>query len=75
MLPHTISLDEYCDRYQINADDQRVLVELGYEPGDNGIKELDKEVWDAVKVTPLAKGRILRQHTAFIKDVIAGLWN
>ncbi|KAJ7868716.1 hypothetical protein B0H14DRAFT_3441023 [Mycena olivaceomarginata] len=75
VLPCTISLDEYCDRYQINADDRRVLVELGYEPGDNGIKELDKEVWDAVKVTPLAKGRILRQHTAFIKDVIAGLWN
>ncbi|KAJ7818994.1 hypothetical protein B0H14DRAFT_3473441 [Mycena olivaceomarginata] len=68
VLPRTISLDEYCDCYQINADDRHVLVELGYEPGDNGIK-------DAAKVTLLAKGQILRQHTAFIKDVIAGLWN
>ncbi|KAF7346902.1 putative proline-rich protein [Mycena venus] len=73
VLPRAISLDEYCDHYQINADDRRVLVELGYEPSDDGIKELEKEVWDATKVTPLAKGLILHQH--FIKDVIAGLWN
>lgn len=75
VLPRVIHLNEYFERYQINADDRRVLTELGYKPGDDGIKVLDKETWDSVRVAPLAKGRILRQHNAFMKDVIAGLWN
>ncbi|KAJ7622764.1 hypothetical protein DFH06DRAFT_1143097 [Mycena polygramma] len=75
VLPRTIILDEYCERYQLNADDRRVLTALGYEPGDDGIKALGKEEWDEAKVAPLAKGRILRQHGAFLKDVVAGLWD
>jgi hypothetical protein len=70
-----ITLDEYFDRYQINTDDGRVLTGLGYEAGDDGIKALDKETWDTVKAALLMKGRILRQHAAFLKDVLAGSWN
>ncbi|KAJ7790902.1 hypothetical protein B0H14DRAFT_3568412 [Mycena olivaceomarginata] len=49
VLPRVITLDEYCVRYQVNEDDRHVLAELGYEPGDNGLKTLDKETWEAVK--------------------------
>ncbi|KAJ7362614.1 hypothetical protein DFH08DRAFT_1073694 [Mycena albidolilacea] len=38
VLPRVITLDEYCVRYQVNEDDRRVLAELGYEPGDNGLQ-------------------------------------
>ncbi|KAK7038436.1 putative proline-rich protein [Favolaschia claudopus] len=74
-LPRRVSLEEYCERYQIAAEDRRVLGELGYEPGDSGLTGLEKEVWDGVKALPLAKNRILRQHASFVKDVVAGLWN
>ncbi|KAJ7100548.1 hypothetical protein C8R44DRAFT_747582 [Mycena epipterygia] len=45
-LPREISLDEYFDRYKIDSEDQHVLKELGYVPGDEGIEELPKEVWE-----------------------------
>jgi hypothetical protein len=70
-----ITLDEYCVRYQVNEDDRCILAKLGYEPGDNGLKTLDKETWEAVKVLPLAKGRILCQHDTFLKDIRAGFWD
>lgn len=73
VLPREISLDEYFDRYKVDLDDQRVLKELGYVPGDEGIQELSKEIWDTTKVLPLPKGRILRQHAKFVKDVKHGL--
>lgn len=75
VLPREISLDEYFDRYKIDSEDQRVLKELGYVPGDEGIEELPKEVWEMTKVLPLPKGRILRQHAKFVKDVKDGLWD
>lgn len=75
MLPRDISLEEYCDRYHVSPEDRRVLTELGYIPGDDGIKQLEKEEWEASRVLPLAKGRILRQHDAFLKDVSRGLWD
>jgi hypothetical protein len=65
VLPHVITLDEYCIRYQVNEDDRRVLAKLGYEPGDNGLKTLDKETWEAVKVLPLTKGRIYASMAHF----------
>ncbi|KAJ7842585.1 hypothetical protein B0H13DRAFT_2365161 [Mycena leptocephala] len=73
-LPREITLDEYCERYKLSADDHRVLSELGYVPGDDGIKELDTAMWEVTRVLPLAKARILRQHAAFLKDVTNGLW-
>jgi hypothetical protein len=74
-LPRKISLDEYCERYKINAEDRRVLTTLGYVPGDEGIKDLDAASWEATKVLPMAKARILRQHVSFLKDVAEGRWN
>ncbi|KAJ7858265.1 hypothetical protein B0H14DRAFT_3447395 [Mycena olivaceomarginata] len=74
-LPREISLDEYCERYKVNPEDRRVLTEIGYIPGDNGIKDLDVDAWATTKVLALAKARILRQHTAFLKDVANGLWD
>ncbi|KAJ7037749.1 hypothetical protein C8F04DRAFT_1256631 [Mycena alexandri] len=74
-LPREISLDEYCERYKVTAEDHRVLTEIGYIPGDDGIKDLHDDAWTATKVLPLAKGRILRQHVMFLKDVRNGLWN
>jgi hypothetical protein len=73
-LPREITLDEYCERYKLSADDRRVLSELGYVPGDDGIKELDATMWEVTRVLPLAKARILRQHAAFLRDVTNGLW-
>jgi hypothetical protein len=74
-LPREIPLDEYCERYKVNPEDRRVLTEIGYIPGDNGIKDLDVDAWATTKVLALAKVRILRQHTAFLKDVANGLWD
>ncbi|KAJ7716062.1 hypothetical protein B0H16DRAFT_1476962 [Mycena metata] len=74
-LPREISLEEYCKHYKINGDDRRVMNEIGYIPGDNGIKDLDANAWAATKVLPLAKGHILCQHAVFLKDVRNGLWN
>ncbi|KAJ7438218.1 hypothetical protein B0H11DRAFT_2358896 [Mycena galericulata] len=73
-LPRGIVLEEYFERYNVNMEDRRVLTELGYIPGDDGITDLDDKSWEATKVLPLAKGRILRQHGAFLKDVVNGLW-
>ncbi|KAJ7671819.1 hypothetical protein B0H14DRAFT_3909352 [Mycena olivaceomarginata] len=47
---------------------RRVLTEIGYIPGDNGIKDLDADAWATTKVLALAKARISRQHTAFMKE-------
>jgi hypothetical protein len=74
-LPREISLDEYCERYKVNPVDRRVLTEIRYIPGDNGIKDLDADAWATTKVLALAKARILRQHTAFLKDIANGLWD
>ncbi|KAJ7906355.1 hypothetical protein B0H13DRAFT_2333561 [Mycena leptocephala] len=74
-LPRAVSLDEYCERYQIPMEDRRVLTKLGYEPGDVGLKELDKDAWEAAKALPLVRSRILRQHANFMKDVVAGRWS
>ncbi|KAJ7885276.1 hypothetical protein B0H14DRAFT_3128172 [Mycena olivaceomarginata] len=49
-------------------EDRRVLTEIGYIPGDNGIKDLDADAWATTKVLALAKARISRQHTAFLKE-------
>jgi hypothetical protein len=67
-LPREISLDKYCERYKVNPEDRRVLTEIGYIPGDNGIKDLDADAWATTKVLALAKARISRQHTAFLKE-------
>ncbi|KAJ6536046.1 hypothetical protein B0H19DRAFT_1079579 [Mycena capillaripes] len=61
-LPREISLEEYFERYKLNAEDRRVLSELGYVPGDEGIKNLDTASWQARKVLLLAKARILPQR-------------
>ncbi|KAJ6568837.1 hypothetical protein B0H19DRAFT_1373283 [Mycena capillaripes] len=74
-LPRDISLEEYFERYKLNPDDRRILIELGYVPGHDGIKDLDAATWEVTKVAPLAKARILRQHGTFLKDVEKGLWN
>ncbi|KAJ7850602.1 hypothetical protein B0H13DRAFT_1905584 [Mycena leptocephala] len=73
-LPREILLEEYFERYKLNAEDRRVLTELGYVPSDEGIKDLDAAAWQATKVLPLAKARILRQHAAFLKDITERLW-
>ncbi|KAK7020818.1 putative proline-rich protein [Favolaschia claudopus] len=74
-LPRDITLDEYCERYKLAADIRQVLEELGYIPGDDGLLELDDEAWRSAKVPPLMKGRLIRQHRAFLKDVSNGLWD
>ncbi|KAJ6595384.1 hypothetical protein B0H10DRAFT_1960468 [Mycena sp. CBHHK59/15] len=58
VLPHDILLEEYFDQYHITPQDHRVLTELDYASGDNGIKELEKDIWEATRVFPLAKRRI-----------------
>ncbi|KAJ7629155.1 hypothetical protein DFH06DRAFT_1338435 [Mycena polygramma] len=35
-LPRDISLQEFSERYKLNTEDQRMLSELGYIPGDDG---------------------------------------
>ncbi|KAJ6531364.1 hypothetical protein DFH09DRAFT_1370535 [Mycena vulgaris] len=74
-LPRDISIEEYFDRYKTTPDDRRVLSELGYIPGDSGIDDLTDSDWKATKVSPLARGRILRQHAAFLDDVSKGKWD
>ncbi|KAJ7452598.1 hypothetical protein FB451DRAFT_1409284 [Mycena latifolia] len=75
ILPRDIDLDEYCAHYNIKSEDRHIYEELGYVPGDDEINHLTEVVWEATKVLPLAKTRILRQHTKFMKDVSDGLWN
>jgi hypothetical protein len=70
-----MSPDKYFDRYKLNAEDRRVLIELGYVPSDHGIRELGDDVWQATKVLPLAKAQFLCQHTAFLGDASKGLWD
>jgi hypothetical protein len=75
VLPREISLEEYCNRYKLVEEDHRVLTELGYMPGDEGINDLDAASWQGTRVLPLAKSRILRQHQSFLKDAANGLWD
>ncbi|KAJ6454364.1 hypothetical protein C8R45DRAFT_1189504 [Mycena sanguinolenta] len=74
-LPRVITLQEFFERYKVIEDDQRILVELGYIPGDDGITDVDAATWESVKVAPLARGRILRLHSIFLKDIEKGLWD
>ncbi|KAJ6496436.1 hypothetical protein C8R45DRAFT_1132656 [Mycena sanguinolenta] len=74
-LPRVITLQEFFERYKVIEDDQRILVELGYIPGDDSITDVDAATWESVKAAPLARGRILRLHGIFLKDIEKGLWD
>ncbi|KAJ7712717.1 hypothetical protein DFH07DRAFT_1019376 [Mycena maculata] len=74
-LPRIILLEEFLQRYKLNMEDQRVLSELGYVPGDDAIDQLDTVTWEGTRVLPLTKARILRYHKTFLKDIAQGLWN
>ncbi|KAJ7185986.1 hypothetical protein C8R46DRAFT_1025906 [Mycena filopes] len=69
-----VSLAEFCAHYEIPQYFER-LEKLEYEPGDNGIKSLEREDWQNVAgFSRLAWEKVLLKHKTFIADVCAGLW-
>ena len=74
-LPRKITLDEFCQRYEISAQDQAKLATLDVVPGDHdALCGLEREDWAAVGFAKLAWDRFLKKHMQFMEDVRDGLW-
>jgi hypothetical protein len=75
ILPRKVSLEEFCQRYDVSAQDQAKLVILDVVPGDHdALLGLEREDWAAAGFAKLAWGRFLGKHSKFIEDVRNGLW-
>jgi hypothetical protein len=71
-----VSLDAFCTRYGISDDDKERLVKLGYTPGNQNIKALDRTDWkDDAGFATLTWKTILDAHDRFVLDIKKGLWD
>ena len=75
VLPRTISLAEFCDRYEIDDEDHGCLSKLKFQPGDRRVDKLEREDWHGhAGFSKLSWDDFLSKHRQFIRDVKAGNW-
>jgi hypothetical protein len=76
VLPRKISLDEFCERYDIPPQDKAKLEILDVIPGDHdALLTLEREDWAAAGFAKLGWTRFLAKHARFVEDVRNGLWD
>ncbi len=71
--PVSLSLEDFCWRYEVNATDRKRLACLEFQPGDE-IETLPEDDWKGFAgFTTLAWRRIIAKNKEFISDSQAGL--
>jgi hypothetical protein len=75
MLPHPVSLDQFCEAYEIDDDDKAGLLKLKFLPGDRRVARLKREDWHGhAGFSRLSWDDFLQKHKQFILDVKSGMW-
>jgi hypothetical protein len=75
-LPRPVSLDQFCEAYEIDDDDKAGLVKLKFLPGDRRVTRLEHEDWHGhVGFSWLSWDDFLQKHKQFILDVKNGRWD
>jgi hypothetical protein len=73
VLPHVISLDQFCEAYKINDKDKASLLKLKFQPGDQQVECLKREDWHRHSgFSKLAWDNFLQKHKQFVCEVKAG---
>ena len=74
-LTRSISLAEFCKKYDIDDCDKKRLEKLRFVPGDRRVDQLSREDWhDDAGFSKLAWEDFLSKHKTFVRDVKAGCW-
>ena len=70
-----ISLAEFCERYDVDDEDQGCLAKLKFQPGDRRIDKLERVDWHGhAGFSELSWDDFLVKHKQFARDVKAGHW-
>ena len=73
VLPHLISLTEFCNRYEIDAEDCDRLAKLKFQPGDRHVDKLECEDWHShTGFSKLSWDDFLVKHKQFVCEIKAG---
>jgi hypothetical protein len=74
-LPRPVSLDQFCEAYEIDDDDKAGLLKLKFLPGDRRVTRLEREDWHGhAGFSRLSWDDFLQKHKQFILDVKSGMW-
>lgn len=65
----TISVDEFCTRYNISPTDQERLVKLEFQPGDRNVTKLPREDWAEYGFTTLSWGRVVDANKKYMRSL------
>lgn len=75
LLPYPISLDEFCQHYEIDDEDRGRLAKLKFQPGDRRVEKLEREDWHGhAGFSKLSWDDFLSKHKTFVRDIKAGCW-
>lgn len=73
VLPRVISLAEFCERYEIDAEDCDRLTKLKFQPGDRRVNKLEREDWHGhAGFSKLSWDDFLVKHKQFVREIKAG---
>ncbi|KAF8165967.1 hypothetical protein B0H34DRAFT_780604 [Crassisporium funariophilum] len=73
VLPRPVALSEFCEHYEIDADDEARLAKLKFQPGDRRIEKLGREDWQGYAgFSKLAWDDVVTKHKVFLCDVKGG---
>lgn len=74
-LPRAISLAEFCERYEIDDEDQDRLIKLKFQPGDRRVDKLEREDWHGhAGFSRLSWDDFTSKHKQFVRDIKMGNW-
>lgn len=76
VLPCPVSLNEFCETYEIDDEDKARLLKFKVQPGDCRAEQLEHEDWQGhAGFLKLSWDDFVQKHKLFIQDVKAGNWN
>lgn len=74
-LPHPVSLDQFCEAYEIDDEDKAGLLKLKFHPGDQRVDRLEREDWHGHGgFSKLSWDDFLQKHKQFVRDIKGGKW-
>ncbi|PBK87601.1 hypothetical protein ARMGADRAFT_1085272 [Armillaria gallica] len=76
VLPHPVSLTEFCNHYFIDDEDKQHLTKLKFQPGDCCLEHLGHDDWQSFAgFSKLPWDDFLSKHKHFIQDVKNRFWD